>query len=73
MGVGEASDGGVEANGDGAAVDLVDGAGVTLEVAGADVVVEADARADGQLLEGAPGLIGGDAAVPVVDRFAECG
>lgn len=73
MAVSEAADRGVEADNDGDAVDLVDGAGAALEVAGADVFVEADGGADGEVLEGSSGLVGVDAVAPVVDGVDECG
>jgi len=71
--VGEASDGSVEADGDGAVVDLVDGFGSALEIAGGDVSVDSDAVAHGQALQGAVCRVGGDGAVPVVDCFTQCG
>jgi len=48
--VGEASDGGVEADGDGLMFDLADGVGAVLEVAGADVAVDAVPVVDARVL-----------------------
>ena len=71
MAVGKAANGGVEAHNDGGAVDLVDGASAALEVTGADVFVDADPGADGESLEGLPGLVGVGAAPSVVDGVDE--
>jgi hypothetical protein len=71
--VGEAADGGVEADNDSAAVDLVDGAGAALEVGGAYGFIETHAGADAEVLEGPSSLVALGAAAPVVDGVDECG
>ena len=73
MAVGELSDGCVEEDDDGGGVDLMDGAGGALEVFGFDVAVDADAGADGEVLEGLSDLVGFAAGSPVVDGVDEVG